>query len=68
MTIDWTKEITVSDKQKEKHKSEISVLISKLKETDYVAMSDYKKNKPDILKQRQEWRDEIDRLQELVGE
>ena len=66
--IDWTKEITVSDKQKERHKSEISVLISKLKETDYVAMSDYKKKKPDILKQRQEWRDEIDRLQELVGE
>jgi hypothetical protein len=30
-----------------------------LAETDYVALSDYDKDKPEVLAQRQVWRDEI---------
>jgi hypothetical protein len=34
-----------------------------LAETDYVALSDYDKDKPEVLAQRQEWRDEIRALE-----
>ncbi len=30
-----------------------------LRDTDYVALSDYDKSKPEVLTQRQAWRDEI---------
>ena len=33
-----------------------------LAETDYVALSDYDKDKPGVLAQRQAWRDEIREL------
>jgi hypothetical protein len=34
-----------------------------LAETDYVALSDYDKEKPEVLTQRQAWRDEIRSLE-----
>jgi hypothetical protein len=34
-----------------------------LRDTDYVALSDYDKDKPEILVQRQAWRDEIRELE-----
>ena len=34
-----------------------------LAETDYVALSDYDKDKPEVLAQRQEWREEIRALE-----
>lgn len=34
-----------------------------LAETDYVALSDYDKSKPDVLAQRQAWREEIRTLE-----
>jgi hypothetical protein len=34
-----------------------------LAETDYVALSDYDKDKPEVLAQRQAWRDEIRALE-----
>jgi hypothetical protein len=34
-----------------------------LTETDYVALSDYDKEKPEVFAQRQEWRDEIRELE-----
>jgi hypothetical protein len=34
-----------------------------LRDTDYVALSDYDKDKPEILAQRQAWRDEIRELE-----
>lgn len=34
-----------------------------LAETDYVALSDYDKDKPEVLSQRQAWRDEIRSLE-----
>jgi hypothetical protein len=36
-----------------------------LTETDYVALSDYDKEKPDVIAQRQAWREEIRLLEAL---
>lgn len=41
----------------------ISELKRLLAETDYVAMPDYDKSKPDVLAQRQAWREEIRTLE-----
>jgi len=41
----------------------IADLKQKLAETDYVGLTDYDKQKPELLAQRQEWRDEIRRLE-----
>jgi hypothetical protein len=35
-----------------------------LRDTDYVALSDYDKDKPDVFAQRQAWRDEIRALEQ----
>jgi hypothetical protein len=34
-----------------------------LSDTDYVALADYDKNKPELLAQRQLWRDELRKLE-----
>jgi hypothetical protein len=34
-----------------------------LRDTDYVALSDYDEDKPEVLAQRQAWRDEIRSLE-----
>jgi hypothetical protein len=44
----------------------ISELKQLLTNTDYVALSDYDKDKPEILAQRQAWRDEIRLLEEQL--
>lgn len=41
----------------------IAELQQLLRDTDYVALSDYDKDKPDVLAQRQAWRDEIRSLE-----
>jgi hypothetical protein len=41
----------------------ISELKQFLRDTDYVVLSDYDKDKPDVLLQRQAWRDEIRELE-----
>jgi len=41
----------------------INELKWQLTETDYVALADYDKEKPELLLQRQEWRNEIRRLE-----
>jgi hypothetical protein len=41
----------------------ISELKQFLASTDYVALSDYDKSKPEVLAQRQEWRDELRALE-----
>jgi hypothetical protein len=40
----------------------IAELKQLLADTDYVALSDYDQNKPDVKAQRQLWRDEIREL------
>jgi hypothetical protein len=42
----------------------IAELKQLLRDTDYVALSDYDKDKPDVLAQRQAWRDEIRALEQ----
>ena len=44
----------------------ISELKQKLLDTDYVALSDYDKDKPEILADRQAWRDEIRQLEQSL--
>jgi bifunctional ADP-heptose synthase (sugar kinase/adenylyltransferase) len=41
----------------------IAELKQLLRDTDYVVLSDYDKDKPDVLLQRQAWRDEIRELE-----
>jgi bifunctional ADP-heptose synthase (sugar kinase/adenylyltransferase) len=41
----------------------IAELKQLLRDTDYVALSDYDKGKPDVLLQRQAWRAEIRELE-----
>ena len=41
----------------------IAELKQLLAESDYVALADYDKSKPEVLAQRQAWRDEIRELE-----
>ena len=43
--------------------SRIAALKQLLADTDYVALADYDKSKPEILAQRQAWREEIRTLE-----
>lgn len=42
---------------------EIAELKAKLAETDYVVLADYDKEKPEVIAQRQQWRDRIRELE-----
>ena len=44
----------------------IAELKDKLKGTDYVTLPDYDKDKPEILAERQAWRDEIRQLEQSL--
>lgn len=61
--IDWDKVQTAQDKA---HQAEIEAkkarhaeLEKLLRGTDYVALADYDKDKPEVIAQRAEWRAEI---------
>ena len=41
----------------------IAELQQLLRDTDYVALSDYDKEKPDLISQRQKWREELRTLE-----
>lgn len=41
----------------------IAELKQLLRDTDYVALSDYDKDKVNVIAQRQEWRDEVRQLE-----
>ena len=65
-TRDWT------DEEVQKHNDGLSAdsaqdrineLKSFLKETDYIALSDYDKEKPDVVSQRKSWRQELRELE-----
>ena len=49
--------------QAQQNAARIAELKQLLADTDYVALSDYDKDKPDVLAQRQAWRDEIRELE-----
>lgn len=42
-------------------------LMQKLRETDYVALPDYDKERPEILTDRQKWREEIRKIETELG-
>jgi hypothetical protein len=49
--------------QAQKDTARIAELKQFLAETDYVVLPDYDKDKPEVLAQRQEWREEIRTLE-----
>ena len=57
MTKEEVKALKPSPEQIKKNR--IGELKQLLRETDYVGLSDYDKDKIDVLKQRQEWREEL---------
>jgi bifunctional ADP-heptose synthase (sugar kinase/adenylyltransferase) len=60
ITVDQTK---LQAKQNAERIAELKQLLA---DTDYVALSDYDKDKPDVLAQRQAWRDEIRELEQTL--
>ena len=44
----------------------IAELKEKLRDTDYITLPDYDKDKPEILTDRQAWRDEIRQLEQSL--
>jgi hypothetical protein len=49
--------------QAKQNAERIAELKQLLADTDFVALSDYDKDKPDVLAQRQAWREEIRELE-----
>lgn len=52
--------------QAQQNATRIAELKQLLADTDYIAMSDYDKDKPEVLTQRQAWRAEIRSLEVLA--
>ena len=65
--IDWSQLKTAEAKQAEAEQQarekRIAELKQLLKDTDYVALSDYDQDKPEVKAQRQAWREEIRALE-----
>jgi hypothetical protein len=60
ITVDQTK------LQAKAAKERIAELKQLLRDTDFVALPDYDKDKPDVLAQRQAWRLEIRELEQTL--
>ena len=58
--------INTAKQQQDEAKARIAELQQKLLDTDYVTLSDYDKDKPEILADRQAWRDEIRQLEQAL--
>ena len=72
MSIDWTQMKTAEQLAAEKLNNERIARVAELKrnlaETDYVTLPDYDKDKPEVLADRQAWRDEIRSLEVTENE
>jgi aminoglycoside phosphotransferase (APT) family kinase protein len=70
--IDWSKVQTAEDKAAAELKAErearLAELLKLLRETDYVALADYDKDKPEVIVQRAEWRAEVRELEAELDE
>lgn len=66
--IDWSKLKTAEQKRAEAEQQARDQRIAELKrnlaDTDYTALPDYDKDKPDLRAQRQAWREEIRALEQ----
>jgi hypothetical protein len=60
ITVDQTK------LQAKAAKERIAELKQLLRDTDFVALPDYDKDKPDVLAQRQAWRTELRELEQTL--
>jgi hypothetical protein len=58
--------INTTKQQQDEAKARIAELQQKLRDTDYVGLQDYDKDKPEILADRQAWRDEIRQLEQTL--
>ena len=58
--------INTAKQQQDEAKARIAELQQKLRDTDYVGLQDYDKDKPEILADRQAWRDEIRQLEQTL--
>jgi hypothetical protein len=61
MSLIKINQAVIEQQTKEARIAELKQLLA---DTDYVALSDYDQDKPDVKKQRQLWRDEIRELEE----
>ena len=70
MSIDWSQMKTAEQLAAEKLNNERIARIAELKrnlaETDYVTLPDYDKDKPEVIADRQAWRDEIRQLEPTI--
>jgi len=55
-----------AEKDQQAKEQRIAELKQLLADTDYVALSDYDKDKPDVLAQRQAWRLELRELEQTL--
>ena len=58
--------INIEKQKRDQAKERIAELKRKLAETDYVTLPDYDKDKPEVLADRQAWRDEIRQLEPTI--
>jgi len=56
-----------AEQQKAEDLERMNDLKAKLRETDYVALADYDKEKPEVIAQRAEWRAEVRQLEDALG-
>ncbi len=61
-----TAEQLAQEKTQAEAQARIAELKRNLAETDYVTLSDYDKDKTEVLADRQAWRDELRQLKEVV--
>ena len=70
MNIDWSKIQTAEEKELEEQKRQKRnrhfEILENLRNSDYVALSDYDKDKPEIIAQRAEWRAEIREIEDWL--
>ncbi len=62
------KDALAAEQSQQQAQQRISELQQKLRETDYVGLQDYDKDKPEILADRQAWRDEIRQLEATLND
>ena len=61
-----TAEQLAQEKAQADAQARVNELKQKLRDTDYVTLPDYDKDKPEILAERQAWRDEIRQLEQSL--
>ena len=61
-----TAEQLAQEKAQADAQARVSELQQKLRDTDYVTLPDYDKDKPEILVDRQAWRDKIRQLEQSL--